>query len=579
MKYRTAIQQNGELIMYYKITLIVFISLIYSLSINIAYCDRSDSTSAWGSSDSTSDGDRSDIESAWGSSDSTSDGDRSDTESAWHFGSSDPSRSGIPAIDYDFIASIYPANQFRNNYIYINFNITNKNSKNSKNVIKSLKIRGNLFQNFRILNNSSSDIKAYSFIDTSACPEYTEFLINCKDLYPRDSRNFNYTVYIANDTKLGLNKIFDDSDLRFECNQPKGRNVFLDLTPTVFISNNNPNILLVNVSMPLDQVIHIDNDTLMLANPDEDNYINLKVNAIDIEDKSLNCSLTALELNNEKNKIELFAFNRSEATFRIASLNKGKYYVFKVRATDKDGNYSEQNISIYTLDHNYKKLVIPNIGQVEIVSILLSTIITIAISILLLILHPKNENILNKSIKLYSTYRIYSIIFFLSKRMASSINKLLGDAKFFISIVFLIWCLYFIFLGISPLNLPILSTITGSPLFFSSLPFFYLFVYFTIFYIILYFNEICFSPQDRRITQEIRFMNSVVMLFVIIYMMVFIPRNSSYIVDHLHYYYSSVAQIFATIFTLVVTLSTQFPRNILNPGNDCRCQPYFDKVR
>jgi hypothetical protein len=213
--------------------------------------------------------------------------------------------------------------------------------------------------------------------------------------------------------------------------------------------------------MPLDQVINIDNDTLMLANPDEDNYIKIKINAIDIEDKSLNCSLTALELNNEKNKIGLFAFNRSEATFPIASLDKGKYYVFKVRATDKDGNYSEQNISIYTLDHNYKKLVIPNIGQVEIVSILLSTIITITISILLLILYQKNKNIRNKLTKLYSTYRIYPIIPFLSKRMASSINKLLGDAKFFILIVFLIWCLYFIFLGISPLNLPILSTITG----------------------------------------------------------------------------------------------------------------------
>jgi hypothetical protein len=358
--------------------------LILFLCGNLTACDdQSDGDSAWDSA-------RKEIRGTEGQSQQ-----EDESGSAWkdvklYYSSQSSDGSPNPTIDYSLIASIDPTDQFRNNYINLSFNLTNNEIKYE---LYSFKIKGYLLPTYKIINMSDLNINNMSFSNIDNDPKQgASFNINCRNLGPGQSRIFNYTIHILNNTEIGSHEIF-------EClvtnSQPRGKFIE-ELDPTVSIINNNPNIIFLNLSMDQDRVIHIDNNTLMLINPEGENYIAINIKAIDIEDKSFNYSLMILESTEKENDIRSFSFNVSEVLLPIASLEKGKYYKFRLRVNDSDKGYSEENGSIYVNNHNYKILLIPNVSQYENVSILISIAVTIAIAFLLFILHPKNVNLLVK---------------------------------------------------------------------------------------------------------------------------------------------------------------------------------------
>ena len=104
--------------------------------------------------------------------------------------------------------------------------------------------------------------------------------------------------------------------------------------------------------------------------------------------------------------------------------------------------------------------------------------------------------------------------------------------------------------------------INNSYIFFNTLPFFELFVFINIFIIISKFIATCFSLDDEGNLQGKALVRNsfFTMLILLIFIRVFpkIPSLSS----NLPNYYLAMATILGTIFALIVTLSSQFPKNV-----------------
>jgi hypothetical protein len=489
-------------------------------------------------------------------------------ETAYYSGSGS---SGIPTINYELTASVFPEAQFRGYYANLTINLTNK-EKNSE--MHDFSFEGFLFPSYRIVKASDQNSYNMSFNNISDFSESgAHFKISSRSLGPKKSKLFNYTIYIVNTANLGQQKIINPltSQIEFE---HKGLQVIQPLAPSLLIFNNNPLINLSVMTLLKNEVIVIDDNTLMLVDNNAANYASLDLNASDKEDKSLNYSLVAIGVDNNKrnygNSTKVILLNGTNSTFALEGLTKGEHYRFRARAVDSDNGYFERDTSLLYENKIYKILFVPNEGDYEILSIILSLIITTGFTILLLILRPRNKIILDI---LYRNERgififiliawiFLPIIYYLLSlngililsiistliacslmlisifiyRQFSSKVELLVNMKFVGAIIFLIWFIYILFLRLNPINLPFLTSYVGNAFFFNSMPFFYLIIYFTIFLLVLCFNEICFSVEGDGLTKELRFINSAIMLLVLICLTIFIPRNSSYIVEHLHYY-------------------------------------------
>lgn len=132
-------------------------------------------------------------------------------------------------------------------------------------------------------------------------------------------------------------------------------------------------------------------------------------------------------------------------------------------------------------------------------------------------------------------------------------------ATFFI---LLILALYIISLNISPQRIPGLDDY----IFFNTLPILELVIYLIIFIIINYFIELCFLLDDEKgIVGEALWLNYFLTTFIFLLFIFLFPKMSDASSLNISDYYKTIAGILGTVLALIVTFSGQFPKNIFLP--------------
>jgi hypothetical protein len=215
------------------------------------------------------------------------------------------------------------------------------------------------------------------------------------------------------------------------------------------------------------------------------------------------------------------------------------YSIF-AEVNDKDDKYnnnmSRKLVNITYNKNIYKKLLVPGETLLKYSTLLLTLIVTIIITI---------------------------VIF---RRIGYCSQKLLTRPRIIISIL-ITWFIYGILAWVV-----ILAKLPGSQtyLFFNTMQFFEVAVYITEFIIISSFIEACFFLDDLIDFHDnalwINYISSLTILIIFIFI---IPRITG--VLPLSNYYVTMSTLMGTIFALVVTLSTQFPKNIFTSPKIIKC--------
>lgn len=437
-------------------------------------------------------------------------------------------------------------------------------------------------ENFSFLSSNSRFLKIKS-------DSMSELLFDYKNMLKIDDPLIiSYSARTKLNSSIGYTTIDDLTiyDWDWEGPTSRGRLFPSEENPTIYIKNRKPGFLSARITVLSTPPTPLHNRTLLFKFREEYEPIQVKmdVDARDIDDEYLTYTLIAEPLNRQ-----ILVTNKTSKIFNLEGLNPGNYW-FKVRVNDTfDENVI--NAVIYYDNVIYDKLIINTIRFSD----TLRDILILSTFLILFFLGVFKTSLRDFGSIIY--IRIYNIL--------PAIRLV---ARFFgpIQILVLIWIIYIFVLSVYLKDIFYRST---WPVYFTSFEFFMLVIYFSVFIIIAYFAEICFSEYDhasrthehigecnhvnrthwhacvlhkhikhfKQITSILWLINVISMTVLLVALAFIVPSfdfNTSTWEQYFQWYYSTMAQVFASILAIVVVFYTALPNknitviNVGRPANE-----------
>lgn len=305
---------------------------------------------------------------------------------------------------------------------------------------------------------------------------------------------------------------------------------------SINIDNNKPQITASYIEI-ISQCVSIEK-TLYVLDKDEELLANYSINASDKEDEHLkfvwmNQSNMRLcgEVENEIGKLYL------------DKLTAGENISFIVKALDKDNGSS--NIfrpKILFNSREYESIFIPDEKYYNSVASILFIIAGVSIILIGFIGWILPEIKLGRRL-LYFKSKLYENIY-----------ENTGAYKI-CTVTIAILYIVGIYNNLFNVGFLIISGKSGFPLLFNSVYFYEVYIYFLVFLLVAYFNQCCFNRHQSNTAKKLWIFNSFFMVTLLYYLGVQIPQiGNGNIIEHMHYYYSAMTQVFATIIAIVIAV-------------------------
>lgn len=442
---------------------------------------------------------------------------------------------GTPIAKYNLIVNVEEKEPYRNTSVFLNLTIKNKNQAKLK--IQYIKLI--ISHDFKLIHDIKREIQ---FENTPVDIKGNSIKLGPFKLNGLEGRTFKLEIGIPNQVEAkNISVLARKPEIKFKKYKtfpPSEQN-----NSIISIRNNLPSIRSANANLAENQVRDLqENGTLLfIGNCSKPIEILYKINATDIEDGKELMFAGSLKregevvLNNSTSIDDIV--NVSKFGCQIEKFELGNKYVAWALVKDKDNGSIKRIINISYSGDEYRYLLIPDVSFREKAALIISPWLPLIIAFIM-------------------------IAFFRSCKPRILNGYILS------AIIILIWTVYLLALNQKPQPLS-----SAMFIFFNSLPFFELGVYLTVFFIISYFCETCFSMDNKRHHASSLLINSIFM-FIILIIFLFIMPHILITSNYISSYYSTMSGIFGTIFGLVVTLSGQFPKNILtiDPHHSNACQ-------
>lgn len=426
---------------------------------------------------------------------------------------------GMSYANYNFTAIAEPRKPLRNSSATLNLIFKNNESYESL-TVQSIKF--NLLPELKVVKAFVDNKLDWNFFEQSS----NTITIKQFDIQRKTVKIFSYKIFIPKYVDTIKSGIISNPEVVIQRHHSSSSNehYFVD----VDIQNNPPKIYSANVYFPLNQIKPYDNKTLQLVG-NASNPIDIRFNILaqDIEDGNKLCSSGLIRDQDGENILEENLTISNTSKFNINDLKPSKMYSLWAKVKDKNNDTSELKANISYSGRYYQNILIPDIHFIERTAAFLS----FALSLIVIII----------------TY-----LLFRSRRC----HRFCPYIVFAISILIVISYIWLFNFG--PIFLPLFNNF----IYIDSLPILEFVIYIIIFSIIVYFTQICFSLEFEDIPHHSLGIISTLMLLTFIIFMSIIPKieNLSCCISG---YYSTMATVFGTIFSLIVILSGQFPRNII----------------
>jgi len=432
---------------------------------------------------------------------------------------------------FNLTVALEQASPLRDNNVTINITFENKDVLKKSLVVQYINI--DLLPGFKITGIHSNDTYDKSSQNRIRIPQFSARRDNPK--------SFRYDIYIPKNTPLNTTSLIDHDDFNKtdlseiitikRCRIDKQSRQFIHLNDFLNLQNNQPEIDKVKVSINASQLSPMNRKTLLVAvNRGEPLSAMFNISAKDVEEElglKYGYFLTRLEESEYKN-YQIFDEMSSCGDFsREIIMQPGVIYSLWAVVCDSDNGTTKKQAVINYNGNNYIALLIPDENVLDYSALILTLILTVIITII--IFHRTN----------YCSRKVLT-----SKRV--------------IIIIILTWLAYCILTWM--VSLTKVSALDAY-LFFNTMQHFELAVYITEFTIITSFIEACFFLDDLIDFHDKALWTNYVLSFIILIIFIFFIPNASNKLS-LSDYYVTMSTLMGTIFALVVTLSTQFPKNI-----------------
>ena len=443
--------------------------------------------------------------------------------------------SSLHLAKFDLTVAIIPDRRPRGNNVTLNFTFNNTDDGKTLTVqhinIDLLPI----FNVTRIYSNEGYDGSSQNRI---RIPKFVS--------EKNKPKSFKYDIYIPKNAALDIrnlidHKKFNDTDIDEIITIKKCRADRTDIRlndDRIFIQNNPPIIETANVSIIAHQVAPMeDEDTLLVSENLSNPLVAIfNISAGDVENgKKLTYGfiLSKITDSGSKNETTANAISTCGDFSSKISIQPGERYSLCAVVNDGNNTTIKQASIIYRGDI-YKKLMVPGDFLLKNSALVITIIISIFITIL-----------------------IFRRIGHCPQRVFT--NQIVAAC------IIIIWFLFLLILNANPTKFPI----TGQYLIFNTIYMIEYPIYLTIFIIICQFIEKCFCLDDLiNYHDNALWANYISSLGILIIFIFIIPEITNIL--SLSDYYVTMSTVMGTIFALVVTLSTQFPKNIYSsPTKKC----------
>jgi hypothetical protein len=440
------------------------------------------------------------------------------------------SGTNLHMAKFDLTVALERNQSSRGQNVILNITFENKDALRKFLTVQSIKI--DLRPTFNVTRIYSNDKNDKSCQNRIRIPSFVA--------EKNKVHSFKYDIFIPEDAELDIKNLIDHHNF-FHSTEPldiinirKCRvdiNTSVHLKDDILIINNPPMIRYANVSINASQLIPMDNETLLVAE-NLSNSLNamFNISAWDAEDgKSLkyNCLRAWNTSSGDENETIFKDFAACGDFCHELKIRPGVKYSLLLEVNDSDNEQNKTRANITYNNNIYKYILIPGETLLNYSALIITLIVTIIITI---------------------------IIF---RQIGYCSQKLLTRPRIVI-LIFITWLIYCILTwGINLTRLPFF----GTYLFFNTMQLFELAVYITEFIIISSFIEACFFLEDLiDFHDRALWMNYISSLTILLIFIFIIPRIAGPL--PLKEYYATMSGLMGTIFALVVTLSTQYPRNI-----------------
>jgi len=428
---------------------------------------------------------------------------------------SDSSGGRSPA-NYILTATADPNITLRNTTVVLN--LTLKNTEKSK-ALKIQSISFDISPKFKLNlltqeNNLNDDFFEHSGRKVTIYP----FEIN-----KSETKSFYLEVFIPRDVDAIDSELVSNLKLSIKNHRrnPSNEHNYAYIK----IQNNKPKIDSANVDVPVHHIKSNYNTLLYIG--DNNNSIDLgcNISAHDVEDGN---KLNMFGIVRDQNDIDIQEDNLESPNIlrlNIKNLSQGRKYSVWIKVKDKNNATYEEKANITCGGKSYDNIMVPDEHFNEGAALVFSTLLSIIVGIITYVLFV--------STKYHKYCRYFGLLF--------SLFIIGSYIKFFNSDPI---CIY------------------NDLLYFNSVPILEMTIYIITLSIIVYFVEVISSLDLEDIPHHSMFIIILVMLIILAIFMHLLPRIPN-LSDNISLYFSTLSTIYGTIFTLIVALSGQFPRNII----------------
>jgi hypothetical protein len=436
--------------------------------------------------------------------------------------------SGISYANYNLTITVEPRKTLRDTNVTLN--LIFKNNEDNELTVEYIKF--DLSPKFKVLMSFSGnkpDKNFFDRVDNKICIHRFNILKN-------ETKLFSYRIYVPKSIRVNKIGMITNLDISIERHRISNTNEhnFSDID----IQNNLPTINFANIQFPPDQIKPYDNNTLLFIG-NASNLIDLKtdISANDIEDGNELNSSGIVRDQDGTDILEKHLASLNILELNLKDLKPSKLYSLWIKVKDKNNNISESIANITYDGKFYNNIMIPDEHFIENTALTLSFYISAIFVIIIYIL-------------------------FRYDRFQKCRRSLLSLSSGLIILIYavLIILIYAVLFNLGPIFY------FNNWLYLNSIPILDLVIYIIILTMTLYFTEACFPSENEDISRFSLPIVALIMFGILAFFMYIIPSipNLSFSISA---YYSTMAIVFGTIFSLIVLLSGQFPRNIITFDN------------
>jgi len=473
--------------------------------------------------------------------------------------------------------SVEPKNPLRNTYITLNISFKN----NDTDSLKVGYIKCSLDPRFRAKQIKVDNSKEIN-INTG---ENIIKIIPDGNVKMNEFKNYSCSVFVPLNIKANENySIISKIEIVIH-GYDASKNINTSES-SIYVQNNPPNINSAEAHLISNQLKEINGNLFFLGNASDQIKLELNISANDKESEELSfgCHMIGnFESENFVNHLTNEINCPNNFNLSLKNIKYNSRYSLLALARDTDRNISDRKIDLIFNGRVYQEIWTPDIPKSQLIALLISLILTFFITIIILNRFGSYEmgrifSLKKLAISLTGIWALYFLVFPMEPRELPESGYLFNLAAYlslFIIISYFVAAFLRMFMPpkgkfftVEKLAASLLLIwvsyllIPGSGyMFFNSQIFLELVVYLSVFLVISYFIEICFSLDDANIPIISLFSNSLIMIIILIGFMWLFPKNPAATHD-LSIYYGTMAGFYGTVFALIVTLSGQFPKNI-----------------